>query len=80
MYRARAAFGAMQEVVFGRTVADSGVEQIDRFGAARVLLIVSGTLYRATSGIKNEITKITPGISSRINGPAQIRKTLRLAL
>jgi maleylacetate reductase len=35
VYRGRAAFGAMEEVVFGQPAADAVVGQIDRFGAAR---------------------------------------------
>ena len=77
MYRGRVAFGAMEQVVFGRPAADAAVEQIYRFGAARAFPIVSGTLNRETSEIKNAIRKMTPGI--RIDGPAPIREILFLA-
>ena len=79
MYRARVAFGAMEEVVFDRPAADAVVEQIDHFGATRVLLIVSGTLNREPSEIRNEIRKMTPRIPRKIDGPAQIREILLLA-
>ena len=79
MYRERAAFGAIKRVVSGRPAADAMDGPIDHFGAARMILIVSGTLNRATSGIKNEIRKITPGIPRKIGGPAPIRETPLLA-
>lgn len=79
MYRARVAFGAMEEAVFGDPAADAVVEQIDCFGAARVLLIVSGTLNREPSEIRNEIRKMTPRIPRKIDGPAQMREILLLA-
>lgn len=79
MYEARLDFGAMEDAVFDRAAADAVVEQIGRLRTPRVLLIVSGALSRATSGIKNEIRKITPGIPRKINGPAQIREILLLA-
>jgi maleylacetate reductase len=69
VYRARAAFGAMQDVVFGRTAADALVEQIDRFGAAREFPNVSGTRNREISEIKSAIRKMTPGIPRKIDGP-----------
>jgi hypothetical protein len=78
VYGGRAAFGAMEEVVFGRPAADAVVGQIGRFGAARAFLIVSDTLSRGTSGIKNAIRKTTSEIPRRIERPAPIRETLLL--
>jgi hypothetical protein len=77
MFRGRAAFGAMEGVVFGRPAADAAVGQIDRFGVARAFLIV-GTLSRGTCEIKNAIRKTTPGIPRKIERPAPICETLLL--
>ena len=52
MHRGRVVFGAMDEVVFGRPASDVIVEQIDRLGAARAFLMVSGTLNRETDVIE----------------------------
>ena len=79
MYRGRAAFGAMEGFVFGRPAADAAVGQIDRFGAAWVHLIVSGTLNRRVSEIRNQIRKMTLGIPREIDDPARIREILLLA-
>src|SRR3954453_3594804 len=43
----------MDEVVFGRPASEVIVEQIDRLGAARAFLMVSGTLNRETDVIRN---------------------------
>ena len=61
MYSGRVAFGAMEEVVYGRPAAEAVVEQIERVGAARAFLMVSGTLNRKTS----EIDKIREALGSR---------------
>jgi maleylacetate reductase len=61
VYRGRVAFGAMEEVVFGRRAGEAVVEQIDRVGASRAFLMVSGTLNRETS----EIDKIREAMGSR---------------
>src|SRR5437868_9626583 len=42
----------MDEVVFGRHAAEAVVEQLDRLGARRAFLMVSGTLNRETSEIE----------------------------
>jgi maleylacetate reductase len=76
VYRGRVAFGAMEEVVFGRPAAGAAVEQIDPFGAAREFLNAGATRNREISEIKNAIRKMTPGIPRKIDGPAQIRETL----
>jgi maleylacetate reductase len=47
----RVAFGAMEAVVFGRPAADAVAEEVERCGAGRVFLIVSGTLNRSTAEI-----------------------------
>ena len=52
MHQGRVVFGAMDEVVFGRPASDVIVEQIDRLGAARAFLMVSGTLNRETDVIE----------------------------
>ena len=53
MHKGRVVFGAMDEVVFGRPASEVIVEQMDRLGAARAFLMVSGTLNRETDVIRN---------------------------
>ena len=53
MHKGRVVFGAMDEVVFGRPAAEAIVEQMDRLGAKRAFLMVSGTLNRETDEIEN---------------------------
>ena len=48
MHKGRVVFGAMDEVVFGRPASEVIVEQMDRLGATRAFLMVSGTLNRET--------------------------------
>jgi maleylacetate reductase len=43
----------MDEVVFGRPASDVIVEQMDRLGAGRAFLMVSGTLNRETSVVRH---------------------------
>jgi maleylacetate reductase len=43
----------MDEVVFGRHASEAVIEQLDRLGAVRAFLMVSGTLNRETDEIKN---------------------------
>jgi maleylacetate reductase len=57
-------FGAMDEVVFGDPAADAVVAQVERLGAQRVFLMVSGTLNRHT----DEIEKISRALGSRCAG------------
>ena len=64
MRKGRVVFGAMDEVVFGRPAAEAVVEQIDRLGATRAFLMVSGTLNRETG----EIEKIRRALGSRCVG------------
>ena len=52
MHRGRVVFGAMDEVVFGHPAAEAIVAQMDRLGAARGFLMVSGTLNRQTAEIE----------------------------
>src|SRR5882757_4231138 len=52
VHKGRVVFGAMDEVVFGRPASEVIVEQMDRLGAARAFLMVSGTLNRETSVIE----------------------------
>jgi maleylacetate reductase len=51
----------MDEVVFGRPAATAVVEQVDRLGASRAFLMVSGTLNRET----DEIEKIRSSLGAR---------------
>ena len=61
MHKGRVVFGAMDEVVFGRPAAEAVVTQMDRLGATRAFLMVSGTLNRQT----DEIEKIRDSLGSR---------------
>src|SRR4051812_18717139 len=51
----------MDEVVFGSPAATAICEQLDRLGASRAFLMVSGTLSRQT----DEIGKIRHALGSR---------------
>ena len=53
MHKGSVVFGAMEEVVFGRPASEVVVEQMDRLGASRAFLMVSGTLNRETDVIDN---------------------------
>ena len=53
MHKGRVVFGAMDEVVFGRPASGAILEQLDRLGAQRAFLMVSGTLNRQTDEIEN---------------------------
>jgi maleylacetate reductase len=61
VHQGRVVFGAMDEVVFGRPAAEALVEQMDRLGASRAFLMVSGTLNRETG----EIEKIRSALGAR---------------
>jgi len=61
VHKGRVVFGAMDEVVFGTPAAEAVVAQMDRLGAARAFLMVSGTLNRQTG----EIEKIRKALGSR---------------
>jgi maleylacetate reductase len=61
VHQGRVVFGAMDEVVFGRPAAQAVVEQMDRLGASRAFLMVSGTLNRET----DEIEKIRNSLGPR---------------
>jgi maleylacetate reductase len=61
VHEGRVVFGAMDEVVFGRPAAEAIAAQVDRVGAARAFLMVSGTLSRNTG----EIEKIRSRLGSR---------------
>ncbi|PZA11547.1 maleylacetate reductase [Rhodopseudomonas palustris] len=60
----RVVFGAMEEVVYGQPAADALAAQLDRVGAQRALLMVSGTLNRTT----DEIAKIKDALGGRCAG------------
>jgi maleylacetate reductase len=49
----RVVFSKMDEVVFGRPAAEAVADQAKRLNAARVFLLVSGTLNRETQEIEN---------------------------
>ncbi|MCP9628193.1 iron-containing alcohol dehydrogenase [Rhodopseudomonas palustris] len=61
MQQGRVVFGAMEEVVYGRPAAQAVAAQLDRIGAQRALLMVSGTLNRTT----DEIAKIHDALGGR---------------
>jgi maleylacetate reductase len=61
VHKGRVVFGAMDEVVFGYPAAEAIVAQMDRLGAARAFLMVSGSLNRNTG----EIEKIRKALGSR---------------
>ncbi len=61
MHTGRVVFGAMDEVVFGRPAAEAVAAQMDRLGAGRAFLMVSGTLNRHT----DEIDKLRTRLGSR---------------
>jgi maleylacetate reductase len=60
VHTGRVVFGAMDEVVFGRPASEAIVEQMNRLGAKRAFLMVSGTLNRETDVIENIRRAIGP--------------------
>jgi maleylacetate reductase len=64
VHKGRVVFGAMDEVVFGRPASGAILEQLDRLGAQRAFLMVSGTLNRET----DEIEKIRHELGPRCAG------------
>ncbi len=64
MHKGRVVFGAMDEVIFGTPAAEAVVGQLDRLGATRAFLMVSGTLNRET----DEIAKIRAALGPRCVG------------
>jgi maleylacetate reductase len=64
MRKGRVVFGAMDEVVFGEPAATAIPAQMDRLGATRAFLMVSGTLNRDT----DEIEKIRQALGARCVG------------
>ncbi|MBI5128196.1 MAG: iron-containing alcohol dehydrogenase [Rhodopseudomonas palustris] len=61
MQTGRVVFGAMEEVVYGQPAAEAVAAQMDRIGAQRALLMVSGTLNRTT----DEIARIKAALGGR---------------
>ena len=57
-------FGAMDEVVFGRPPPRRCVAQMDRLGAHRAFLMVSGTLNRETDEIEKIRRRLAPAASA----------------
>ena len=71
MHQGRVVFGAMDEVVFGRPAAEAVVEQMDRLGANRAFLMVSGTLNRETdeiSRIRTALGMVAAGVALAVSG------------
>lgn len=64
MHKGRVVYGAIEEVVFGHPAAEAIVGQMDRLGAQRAFLMVSGTLNRQT----DEISKIRTALGTRCAG------------
>lgn len=64
MRQGRVVFGAIDEVVFGTPAAAAIPAQMDRLGATRAFLMVSGTLNRET----DEIEKIRGSLGPRCVG------------
>jgi maleylacetate reductase len=64
VHKGRVVFGAMDEVVFGEPAATAIPAQMDRLGATRAFLMVSGTLKRQTDAI----TKIREALGARCAG------------
>jgi maleylacetate reductase len=64
VHKGRVVFGAMDEVVFGQPAAQAVAAQLDRLGASRAFLMVSGTLRRQTG----EIQKIVDALGARCAG------------
>jgi maleylacetate reductase len=64
MRQGRVVFGAIDEVVFGTPAAAAIAAQMDRLGATRAFLMVSGTLNRET----DEIEKIRGSLGPRCVG------------
>lgn len=64
MQKGRVVFGTMDEVVFGQPAREAIVEEMDRIGANRAFLMVSGTLNRGTG----EIEQIRHALGSRCVG------------
>ena len=60
MHSGRVVFGAIDEVVFGRPAADAIAAQMDRLGASRAFLMVSGTLNRSTDEIDKIRNRLGP--------------------
>ena len=61
MRSGKVVFGEMDEVVFGVPAAQAIPQQLDRLGARRAILMVSGTLNRTT----DEIAKIRSALGER---------------
>ena len=76
MHRGRVVFGAMDEVVFGRPAREAVVEQLDRLGAQRAFLMVSGTLNRDTIGVACKETMTAT--ATRSNGSNGVHATSKL--
>ncbi len=60
----RIVFSKMEEVVFGRPAAEAVAELVERQGASRVFLMVSGTLNRQT----DEIEKLRRALGNKCVG------------
>ena len=64
MKTGRVAFGRMEAVSFGKPVGDAITEEVARFDAQRVFLMISGTLNRET----DEIDKLRRALGNKVAG------------
>lgn len=64
MQQGRVAFGKMDAVTFGTPMEEAIAKEVDRIGAERVFLMVSGTLNRKTG----EIEKLRRALGNKVVG------------
>ena len=64
MQQGRVAFGRMDAVTFGTPMEEAIAKEVDRIGAERVFLMVSGTLNRKTG----EIEKLRRALGNKVVG------------
>ena len=64
MQSGRVAFGRMDAVSFGKPMDQAIAEEVERIGAQRVFLMVSGTLNRET----DEIEKLRRALGNKVVG------------
>ena len=64
MQQGRVAFGKMEAVTFGTPMEEAVAREVERIGAERVFLMVSGTLNRETE----EIAKLRRALGNKVAG------------
>ena len=64
MQQGRVAFGKMEAVTFGQPMEEAIAREVERIGAERVFLMVSGTLNRETG----EIEKLRRALGNKVAG------------